>query len=112
MTRLKMESLAFSEMPLNRVSGKRKQADWLVKKQNDPKSIFIPIWRGCYLFSREELIQLSHEFVTEQSLCMVSMETLFLGLDNQQAFFILELSSFNPLYSGIVIILITFSYIL
>jgi len=87
--------LAFSNMSLNRESAKRKHANWLAKQLSDSNSVFIPIWRGNYLFANDVLVEVKQSDVNQTKFLSYAMETLFLGVDKTKSVFILDLSSLS-----------------
>jgi len=92
MTIVKENGLAFSQMSLNRASSSRKNTAWLTEQRNDENTTFVPIWRSKYLFENDNVIELSNASPLYKKVIELALEVLFLGLDDEQAVFIVDLS--------------------
>jgi len=86
------DSLKFTGMSLDRASANRKTSTWLQSKENDRKTVFIPIWRGQFFFEERKLITFSPiDIALLES--QINQQVL-LGLDNKQtAYFVVDLSN-------------------
>lgn len=92
MTKAKANGLTFSQMPLNRASSSRKNSHWLAEQRNKTNTVFIPVWRGNYLFDDDKLVEFSQVSTLNEQLIDLAKEVLFLGLDGQKALFVIDLS--------------------
>lgn len=90
---LNTPDLTFSQMPLNRASSERKNSLWLQQQQDKDDTQFLPLWRSQSLFLDDELVKLTHKLPVTKTLLALAKNSYFLGLDNEQAVFVLDLSA-------------------
>ncbi|WDE06804.1 NAD(+) diphosphatase [Thalassomonas viridans] len=88
-------ALTFSQMSLNRASSARKNETWLQEQQNRADTVFLPVWRSLCLFTQEQLAWLTRELEITRQLIAQASNCYFLGLDGEQAVFVLDLSDLS-----------------
>ena len=88
-------ALTFSQMSLNRASSARKSSDWLLEQQNKADTVFLPVWRSFCLFEQDKLALLTRELALTGLLLEQAGNCYFLGLDGEQAVFVLDLSDLS-----------------
>ena len=82
-------------MSLNRASSARKSNTWLLEQQNRADTVFLPVWRSLCLFEQDELAWLTREQAITGQLIAQASNCYFLGLDGEQAVFVLDLSDLS-----------------
>lgn len=82
-------------MSLNRSSAQRKDDHWLANHLSTTNTLLIPIWRDKYLFDNNELVTFLTNDQHASKLIECSSERLFLGIDDQQAVYVLNFSSLS-----------------
>jgi len=95
MATVKDNGLAFSQMSLNRASSSRKNIVWLTEQRNNENTVFIPIWRSKYLFENDNIIEFSVASPLYKKVTELALEVLFLGLDDENALFVVDLSQLS-----------------
>ncbi|WDD97813.1 NAD(+) diphosphatase [Thalassomonas actiniarum] len=88
-------ALTFSQMSLNRASSARKSKHWLLEQQNKADTVFLPVWRSLCLFEQDKLAEFTREQAITGQLISQASNCYFLGLDGEQAVFVLDLSELS-----------------
>jgi NAD+ diphosphatase len=89
--------IPFSGNPLNRVSEKRPDADWVAAKRRDPSSLILPLWRlqPFLLGSEKSRGPLEAGFLMPglaEALAAEDAPCVLLGLEGERALFALDIS--------------------
>ena len=90
--------IPFSGNPLNRLSEKRTDSNWIESKRRDPSSLVLPLWK------LEPFLAATAKGDAAAELCMVKPELadslasdqaacIFLGLDGERALFALDITA-------------------
>ena len=83
--------LTFANMPLNRASSLRKGGSWLQEQLTSDNCLLIPSLKGKYLFAGNKLVYLKSQLVISQQVKELASELIFLGLDEEQALFVVDI---------------------
>jgi len=89
--------VSFTQMPLNRVSGERKNDEWLLSQLSNESCQIIPVWRSEFLFKQDQLISLQgnnkHKVLTKTFKSKnEGYGFVFLGLNVTTPIFAVDLS--------------------
>jgi len=89
--------IPFTGNPLDRASEKRVDAEWIAAKRRDPGSLIVPLWRlQPFLLGPEKTEQPEAGFLRPglaESLAAPDAVVVFLGLENGNAVFALDISA-------------------
>jgi len=86
------QQLNFYAGGLDRASHLRKDAAWLAERLPHATSRFVPVWRGQNLIADDESPTPFAIFLAADAIATEGKDTVLLGIDNDVAFFAIDLS--------------------